>query len=157
MNAKRIESFYGAFSRRDAEGMIASYADDIRFSDPVFTDLRGDRAKNMWRMLCEMGKDLEVTFSDVKADGNRGSARWEAHYTFDVTGNRVHNVVSASFVFANGKISEHVDSFDLWRWSGMALGLKGKLLGWAPFVQNVIRKTAVRGLDEWSSKRPGRP
>ena len=71
MSAKLIESFYEAFSRRDPEGMVASYADDVRFSDPVFTDLRGERAKNMWRMLCERGKDLEVTFSDVKVDGNR--------------------------------------------------------------------------------------
>ena len=155
MSAKLIESFYEAFARRDPEGMVAVYADDVRFSDPVFTDLRGERAKNMWRMLCERGKDLEVTFSDVKVDGNRGSARWEARYTFGVTGNRVHNVIDASFVFADGKISEHVDSFDLRRWSGMALGLTGKLFGWTPFVQNAIRKTAARGLDEWSSKRAG--
>ena len=154
MSTKLIESFYAAFSRRDAEGMVASYADDVRFSDPVFTDLRGERAKNMWRMLCERGKDLEVTFSDVKVDGNRGSARWEARYTFGGR-NRVHNVIDASFVFADGKISEHVDSFDLRRWTGMALGLPGKLLGWTSFFQNTVRKTAARGLDDWTSKRAG--
>jgi len=153
MSADLITSFYEAFSRRDAEAMVATYADDVRFSDPVFSDLRGERARNMWRMLCERGKDLEVTFSDVKVDGDRGSARWEARYTFSVTGNRVHNVIDASFVFADGKISEHVDTFDLWRWSGMALGLKGKLLGWAPFVKSAIQKTGARGLDDWTAKR----
>jgi len=155
MSAKLIESFYEAFSRRDAEAMVATYAADVRFSDPVFIDLRGERAKDMWRMLCERGKDLEVTFGDVKVDGDRGAARWEARYTFGPTGNRVHNVIDARFVFAGGKIAEHVDSFDLRRWAGMALGLKGKLLGWAPFVQGAIRKAAARGLDEWSSKRAG--
>ena len=153
MSAKVIERFYEAFSRRDAEKMAATYADDVRFSDPVFQDLRGERARNMWRMLCELGKDLEITYRDVKVAGNRGSAHWEANYTFSLTGNRVHNIIDASFVLRDGKIVEHVDRFDLWRWSGLALGLKGKLLGWAPFVQGAIRKNAVRGLDAWIAKR----
>lgn len=154
MSLKLIESFYEAFARRDAEAMVALYADDVRFSDPVFPELRGERAKDMWRMLCERGKDLQVTFSDVKVDGNRGSARWEARYTFNKK-HPVHNIIDASFVFTDGKISEHVDTFDLRRWAGMALGVPGKLLGWAPFLHNGIRKTAARGLDEWSSKRAG--
>ena len=154
MSEKLIETFYQAFARRDAEAMVAVYAEDVRFADPVFPDLRGDRAKNMWRMLCERGKDLEITFGDVKVDGNRGSARWEARYTFGKK-HRVHNVIDARFVFADGKISEHVDTFDLRRWAGMALGLPGKLLGWAPFLHNGIRKTAARGLDDWTSKRVG--
>lgn len=144
-----ITSFYEAFSRRDPEGMVAAYADDVRFSDPVFTDLRGERAKNMWRMLCERGKDLTIEFSDVKADGNTGSAHWEAHYTFSLTGKKVHNVIDARFTFANGKITEHVDSFGLYRWTSQALGLKGKLLGWTSFVQNAVRTNGAKGLDAW--------
>ncbi len=148
-----IKRFYEAFSKRDAEGMVACYADDVRFSDPVFTDLRGDRAKNMWRMLCERGKDLTIEFTDVKASGANGSAHWEARYTFSVTGRSVHNVIDASFVFEDGKIKEHVDTFDLWRWAGMALGMSGKLLGWTPLVQGKIRKTAQQGLDVWEKKK----
>jgi hypothetical protein len=153
MSVELLTGFYEAFSRRDAEGMASAYADDVRFSDPVFPDLRGTRAKDMWRMLCERGKDLEITFRDVKSDGNAGSAHWEADYTFSVTGNRVHNVIDARFTFEGGKIATHTDAFDLWRWMGMALGAKGKLLGWAPFAQGALRKTAARGLDEWASKR----
>jgi ketosteroid isomerase-like protein len=149
---KLITAFYEAFAKRDAEKMVACYADDVHFSDPVFTDLRGEHAKNMWRMLCERGKDLTVEFSNVKADGAKGSAHWEARYTFSVTGRSVHNVIDASFVFEGGKIKEHTDRFDLWRWAGMALGAKGKLLGWAPFVQGAIRKNAAKGLDVWESK-----
>ena len=63
-----ITSFYEAFAKRDAEGMVKAYADDVHFSDPVFIDLKGDRAKNMWRMLCERGKDLAITFRDVKVE-----------------------------------------------------------------------------------------
>jgi ketosteroid isomerase-like protein len=149
MSEALIESFYEAFKRRDAEAMVAAYADDVRFSDPVFTDLRGVHAKNMWRMLCARGKDLIITFRDVRADGGAGSAHWEATYTFTGTGGKVHNVIDARFVFENGKIKEHVDTFDLWRWSGMALGLRGKLLGWTPFVQGAIRKLAAKGLAQY--------
>lgn len=152
-NRRLITKFYEAFTRKDAEAMVSVYAEDVRFSDPVFTDLRGERAKNMWRMLCERGKDLRVEFSGVEADETTGKAHWEAFYTFSVTGEKVHNVIDASFVFANGKIVEHTDRFDLRRWAGQALGLKGKLLGWAPFVHAAIRKNAAKGLDAWSAKR----
>lgn len=150
MSVALVTSFYEAFARRDAEAMVSCYSDDVSFSDPVFPGLSGVRAKNMWRMLCERGKDLEVTFRDVKADGDKGSAHWEATYTFSVTGRKVHNVIDASFTFKDGKIVEHTDRFDLHRWMGMALGLKGTLIGWAPFAQNALRKTAAKGLDAWS-------
>ena len=42
-HAQLIEQFYLAFQRRDPAGMVACYADDIWFSDPVFHDLRGPR------------------------------------------------------------------------------------------------------------------
>jgi ketosteroid isomerase-like protein len=151
-NETLITRFYEAFTKRDAEGMAACYADDVRFSDPVFQNLEGERAKNMWRMLCERGKDLRIEFRDVQADDTKGSAHWEARYTFSMTGRLVHNVIDASFVFRDGKIVEHVDRFDLWRWAGSALGAKGKLLGWTPFVHKAVRKNALKGLDAWSAK-----
>lgn len=153
MSAALITSFYEAFTQRDAEAMVASYADDVRFSDPVFPDLRGDRAKSMWRMLCQLGVDLEITFRDVAVSGDRGAAHWEARYTFSATGRRVHNVIDARFTLASGKIVEHVDTFDLWRWSGMALGLPGALFGWTPMLKGTIRKNAARSLDRWIAKR----
>lgn len=153
MSAKVITTFYEAFARRDGEGMVACYADDVRFSDPVFPGLQGERAKNMWRMLCEIGKDLAIEFRDVKADGDKGTAHWEARYTFSATGRKVHNVIDARFVLANGKIVEHVDTFDLWRWSGMALGPAGKLFGWTPMIKGAIRKKAAQNLEAWSAKR----
>lgn len=153
MSVELVTSFYEAFAKRDAEGMVSCYADDVRFSDPVFPALSGDDAKNMWRMLCERGKDLAIEFRDVTASGDHGAAHWEATYTFGLTGKRVHNVIDAAFVFRGGKIVQHTDVFDLYRWMRMAMGLKGVLLGWAPPVQNVLRKTAAKGLREYSAGR----
>ncbi len=151
-NAEAITRFYTAFARRDAEGMAAEYHADVRFSDPVFQDLRGDRARAMWRMLAGRAKDIALEFRDVEADDATGRAHWEARYTFSATGRKVHNVIDARFVFKDGKILEHIDTFDLWRWAGMALGPSGKLLGWAPFVQKGIRKRAIEGLDAFLAR-----
>ena len=68
-----IERFYGCFGQRDADGMAACYTDDVVFSDPAFGELHGERARDMWRMLCRNGKDLAVVTSGVSADGDSGS------------------------------------------------------------------------------------
>lgn len=50
-NAALLEKFYSAFQRLDAETMASCYASDIQFSDPVFPNLQGNEAADMWRML----------------------------------------------------------------------------------------------------------
>jgi limonene-1,2-epoxide hydrolase len=150
---KLIQTFYTAFQQRDHNTMIACYHPDIHFSDPVFTDLRGNRAKAMWHMLCERGSDLQITFSDIQANGRFVSAHWEATYTFS-TGRPVHNVIDATFQFQDDLIIDHRDHFDLWRWTRMALGPTGTLLGWTPMVQNKVRETAVASLDKFIAQHP---
>ncbi|QDV07207.1 SnoaL-like domain protein [Planctomycetes bacterium Poly30] len=145
-NEALLHEFYGAFARRDASAMAAAYADDARFSDPVFPNLDASEVRAMWKMLLERGKDLAVTFGGISADDARGKAHWEATYTFSATGRTVHNVIDATFEFRDGKIVRHVDAFDFWRWSRMALGAKGTLLGWTPLVRNKVRETAARQL-----------
>jgi ketosteroid isomerase-like protein len=86
MSVELIETFYKAFQKRDAEGMVACYADDVHFRDPAFGDLTGERAKGMWRMLCSRAADLEIAFRDVHSDGTTGRAHWDARYTFTQTG-----------------------------------------------------------------------
>jgi hypothetical protein len=108
--------------------MVACYGPGIRFQDPVF-DLEGPRVAAMWRMLCERGKDLRVEWGDVRADDRAGSATWEAWYTFSATRRPVHNRIRASFVFDGGRIVQHTDRFDLYRWARQALG-SGVLFGW---------------------------
>lgn len=152
-NAQLIETFYKAFQRHDAEGMAACYHADIQFSDPVFRDLRGPRAGAMWHMLCERGKTLTLEYSDVWADDKTGRAHWDARYDFTATGRKVFNQINARFEFADGKIIRHTDTFDLWKWAGMALGFKGTLLGWLPPVKNTIRKMAMKGLAEYERGR----
>jgi len=152
-NAALLDRFYSAFARRDAATMASCYAPDARFSDPVF-DLAGDEVGAMWSMLCERGRDLRVEWRDVRADDASGAAHWEARYTFSATGRPVHNIIDADFAFSAGRIARHVDSFDLWRWSRMALGAKGAALGWTRTVKKAIRAQARKGLDAWMARTP---
>lgn len=141
-NAQLLHRFYAAFAANDHATMAACYSDDATFSDPVFPRLDADRARAMWRMFCTSGNDIQVAFSDIEAGDTSGSARWEAIYAFPKTGRRVHNKISSSFAFRDGLITRHQDDFDLYRWSRMALGPLGTVLGWTPIVQKQIRGQA---------------
>lgn len=152
-NAQSIDTFYRAFQRRDAEAMVACYTPDVSFHDPVFGELAGAEAGDMWRMLCARARDFALTYGAVAADDGGGRAHWEATYLFSQTGRRVHNVIDATFEFRDGLISVHRDRFDLWRWSRQALGLPGMLLGWSPLVRNKVRTQARRGLDAFRASR----
>lgn len=126
--------------------MAACYHPAVVFSDEVFINLEGERAAGMWQMLCERGKDLKIEFRDVQADDSGGRAHWEAWYTFSATGRRVHNKIDAEFVFRDGKIVRHRDSFNFWAWARQALGAKGWLLGWSGLVKKRVRSQAAKGL-----------
>ena len=153
LNAELISRFYQAFQRQDADAMAACYADGVAFSDPVFRDLKGRDAGDMWRMLCARAKQFSLTYEVLEADDQQGRARWVATYLFSQTGRMVENHIEASFRFEDGKIVEHHDRFDLWRWSRQALGAKGVLLGWLAPVQDAIRKQAMSGLRAWQAGR----
>ena len=148
-----IERFYGAFAQRDGAAMEACYAPDVHFSDPVFTDLRGPEAGAMWRMLTRTARDLKVELPEHDA----GSAHWIARYTFSATGRPVVNDVRATFRFTDdGLIADHVDQFSFWTWSRQALGTKGLLLGWTPFLRSKVGGTAKAGLDKFIAKERSR-
>ncbi|MCC2607541.1 nuclear transport factor 2 family protein [Planctobacterium marinum] len=152
-NEQIIHSFYQSFQKLDAEGMAACYHPDIEFSDPAFPDLKGEMAANMWRMLCSQAQNFELTYSDVTADGMSGSANWQASYDFSRTGRRVHNKIQASFLFEDGKIIQHVDSFNFWRWSKMALGPVGLVLGWTPMLRQKVSTMANASLHKYCEQQ----
>lgn len=152
-NAALIEQFYRAFGALDAETMAKCYHADVIFSDPAFGELRGSRARDMWRMLAKRAKDLRIEASNIQADDKTGSARWVATYTFAKTRRKVRNVIHARFEFKDGLILRHDDSFSFPKWASMALGPVGTLLGWTPWLQNKVRKEALRGLDEFVGKK----
>jgi uncharacterized protein len=150
-NEQLIERFYGAFARRDGDAMAACYAPDARFSDPVFTDLRGAEPGAMWRMLTARATDLEVRLTEYEAADEAGRAHWLADYTFS-TGRRVHNDVRAVFRFEQGVITDHRDAFSFYGWARQALGPAGLVLGWTPIIRAKVQRQARAGLDEYVAR-----
>jgi ketosteroid isomerase-like protein len=149
-NQNLIRHFYESFARGDADAMAACYHDEVEFSDPAFGTLQGSDAGKMWKMLVGRAKgNLKISFSNVVADDQKGSADWVADYPFSKTGRQVHNEIHAEFEFRDGKIFRHRDTFDFWKWSKQALGPLGAVLGWSSFLKNKIRKTALESLHEF--------
>lgn len=150
-----IEKFYTAFKALDAETMCECYVDDIVFEDPAFGQLKGDKAKNMWRMLCQSqkGKDFRIEFSDIQYEIDKGRAHWEAYYTFSKTNRNVHNIIDAEFIIRGNKIVQHVDRFDLYRWSRQAVGIPGYLIGWTPFFKRKLNKQTHKMLLRFEESR----
>ncbi len=146
---KLIETFYTGLRDLDADKMVSCYHKDVVFEDPAFGKLEGDRAKNMWRMLCQNAKNFKVEFSEVEANDQKGSAHWEAWYTFSKTGRPVHNRIDAQFEFKDGKIIKHTDHFNLHRWASQAMGWKGQLLGGTGFFQKKMIQQTNQMLDKF--------
>jgi len=149
-NEQLIADFYTAFQKLDHKKMAACYSDDIVFFDPAFGLLRGDEVRNMWEMLCRNAKDFSLVFGNITAlDNEYYTCDWVATYTFSKTGRRVVNKIKAHMMIADGKIIEHSDGFSLHKWSMMALGFSGWLLGWNSFFQNKIKRQARRNLEKF--------
>lgn len=154
-DTETIRELYRAFARRDAEAMMRCYHPELAFRDPVFGELTFPQVRTMWTMLCARGEDLVIELVRCQAEAGAGSADWEAKYTFLKTGKFVHNKVSSRFVFKDSLIVEQTDTFNFWKWSRMALGTSGRLLGWTPVLKSAIRKEAKRSLHSYAQADKG--
>ncbi|MCB9252259.1 MAG: nuclear transport factor 2 family protein [Flavobacteriales bacterium] len=153
-NSQLIENFYNSFSNQDVRGMLEQYHEKVRFQDPVFGKLNTEQVKAMWEMLVERSKgELKIRWTDIVADDDKGTVQWVAEYFFGKQKRKVVNRIKGSFLFSEGKIIQHHDSFDLWRWSSQALGIPGLLLGWTPVLKNNIRKRSKTLLENYLKEK----
>jgi ketosteroid isomerase-like protein len=148
-NEQLIHDFYSAFQSLDYTFMQSCYSPNPIFNDPVFGILQGREVTCMWEMLCRNAKNFTLIFNSIDVDDEYCTCNWIATYTFSKTGRRVVNKVKAHMRIQNGKITEHTDEFDLYKWSRQALGLTGLLLGWSGYLKNKIRHDAKKRLYEF--------
>ncbi len=156
MSAARetLERFYAAFGRADGDAMAACYTPTARFSDPVYPELTGPEVGAMWRMLTGRAQELTIEVRALQADGHKGHATWMARYLFGPDRRPVANLVTSTFEFSDGLIDAERDVFDFHGWSAMALGPKGRLLGWTPYVRRAVRAQAAEGLRAYMAAHP---
>lgn len=154
---KVVKRLYAALGERDGDAMAALYAPYARFTDPVFTDLKGPEVGAMWRMLCRDAQELRVEVRDVRAASGLGDAVWEAWYAFGPEARMVRNVGHARFVFRDGLIAQHVDDWHFQKWAAQALGWQGKALGWTQPFHDKVRKEARARLERFMASAAGPP
>lgn len=147
-NKALMNKFYTSFIKKDSKAMGECYHSDIVFKDPVFGTLKGDRACRMWQMLLTYKKeDLKISYDIADVTDEKGKVNWVAEYHFGEKYRKVINNVSGEFKFKDGKIIEHIDTFNMWKWSKQAMGTVGYLIGWTPFMKNKIQKSTNKKLD----------
>jgi len=152
MSNDLVTRFYSSLEAGNGDAMADCYADNIVFEDPAFGELHGQDAGDMWRMLASRGTDLVIDFRILEASATAARVNWIATYTFS-TGRHVRNDIMATMSIEDGKIVDHRDVFDLWKWSGQALGLPGKLLGWSPPMKAKVRSGALDSLAKFQKQQ----
>lgn len=145
-------NFYSAFQLKNANEMIECYHPDLQFEDPAFGKLSYDQTCAMWKMLCESAKDLSIEFSILKSEDKYVEVRWIAEYTFSKTGRFVHNEITAEMMFKEGKIIQHTDIFDLFKWAKQAMGLQGWLIGGTSFFRKKLQQQTNYQLAKYMQK-----
>ncbi len=153
MHTELINSFYTGLDSQNSEAMAACYHDEAMFEDPAFGELDARDARDMWRMLCASGTDLQVRHTILDDSESSATVNWIADYTFSTTGRSVTNDVTATMKFQDGLIIDHRDHFDFWKWSRQALGAPGMLLGWSPMLKSKVRATTRENLDAFQASQ----
>ena len=151
-NKKLITRFYYSFANGKVKSMQDCYANDIVFKDPVFGELKGNRAKKMWEMLLDRNKDIDIFVSDIFVGNDTGTAKWKADYNFGKKKRKVTNKVIANFELKDNKISKHTDEFNFYKWAKQAFGIKGLLFGWTNWFRKKVQKEVNKSLDDYIAK-----
>lgn len=161
-NSKTIHQLYVALSRLNPAGMAECYAPDAVFEDEVFKLSGRHEIIAMWSMLCDSarldGPDVwRLDYRDVFAKDNVGSLHWKVRYRFGPAARVVLNRIDSEFLFDDaGLIVAQQDRFKFWAWSRQALGLRGYLLGWTPYLKRRVRKLARQRLVRFLEHPPAK-
>lgn len=147
-----ITKFYTCFQNKDYKGMQECYAPNAQFNDAAFVGLNAEQVKSMWEMLIKTGKDMQLSFGNIKGDVSGCDAEWTAVYTFSKTGRKVTNHIKARFEIEDGKIVKHTDSFNFYSWAKQTFGFAGLLIGWTSFFQKKVQSTAKESLDKFMAR-----
>ncbi|MCK5781380.1 MAG: nuclear transport factor 2 family protein [Flavobacteriales bacterium] len=151
-NKALIAKFFEGLKQQDLDMMLSCYHENIIFSDPAFGILRKEKVFTMWKKILKEPRDLRIEYSSIEADEENGSAKWEAWYSFSVTGKLVHNKIESRFVFKDNLIAEQHDSFFLRKWAAQAFGLKGRLIGGTSYFRERIQHFTMKALERFNKK-----
>ena len=154
-HAAVIRKLYQSFQNHDGKAMASVYHRDATFEDPAFGKLKGKEIGDMWTFLLELSQgQIAIRYSQVDVQNGIGKAHWDADYRFSLTGFLIDNHIDSRFSFKDGLIYSQTDDFDFHRWSALAIGLPGQLLGGTPFLKTYFQTQVRQRLAQWSQTHP---
>ena len=147
MNSKEIAiKFYDAFSAANIEVLKQLYDKKLIFNDNIFVNLDYNETISMWSSLLVGNKNMSIKYEIKKYSEKYVEVEWIADYLFTSTNRNVKNIILAKMEIDQGKIINHTDNFDFYKWSQMAFGITGVLIGWTSFFKNKVRTEAYNKL-----------
>jgi ketosteroid isomerase-like protein len=139
---KLAHQFFRHLANRDLPGMMTCYHPEIRYRNP-FIELQGDEVATMWQMGWRCLPDVQVLYKD--SDIRVNFAYWQAVYIYPPTGRCVKHRLSTTLTFAEGKIIQQIDYFDLHEWAEQSYGCLGKIVGgWKLFKNQLTGKMRAK-------------
>ena len=147
MNSKEIAiKFYDAFSAANIDVLKQLYDKKLRYNDNIFVNLDYNETISMWSSLLVGNKNMSIKYEIKKYSEKYVEVEWIADYLFTSTNRNVKNIILAKMEIDQGKIINHTDNFDFYKWSQMAFGITGVLIGWTSFFKNKVRTEAYNKL-----------
>jgi hypothetical protein len=70
----------------------------------------------------------------------------------------IENVINGEItVDKNGNIVSQHETYSLWKWFSMAIGIAGKLLGWRKSMGENLQRSVRKSLDDFMEKKSYKP
>lgn len=140
-NAQLLTTLFQCLNTHDHQGMADCYHDHATFRDIAFT-LNGKRQIHaMWDMACSVNKagvksDIVENVQELTANDSTGHVVVIDDYTFRDTMRKVHNKITSTIEFRDGKIIKQTDDCDPVCWARQAIGgIRGFLAGRVSFIR----------------------
>ena len=147
-NEATIHRFFTAYQNKEYTTMQNCYSEDAVYNNPIYGLNDTEHVKAMWEMICKTNKEESLHFENIELlDHEYATCDWSLVYYY--TNRRINNKIKSYLRLENGLIIEHTDAFDLYKWTRMAFGLTGSLIGWSNFFQKRIQKSTRKKLSEF--------
>jgi len=153
VQADVLNTFLRALAQRDVEAMIRCYTTTATYHSPIFPQVEGDTLTATWQWFCAKAPDLTMVVDEQAFEANTARVQWTATYTFPKTGRPVVQVTDSIFVFEGPQLCRHEDRFDLHRWSHMALGPLGRVLGGRRWLQRSLQRAAAERVARFQERQ----
>lgn len=148
-------SYFDHLQDRNAAGAVELCHPDLHYFDPILGDLHGREALARWPIFFAQPHEPSLHFFDITAKDDTVHVRYFLHYTDAETGRKIDHGISAELTIRDNRITHHKDTFDIWRFATMKLGMRGRLLGFLPSTADALRKKARAELDAYLRQAKG--